>query len=147
MIALTQNVKKASVNIDSKTYSEIKKGLLIFLCVEKEDTEENAKKLINRILGHKIFWLENDLRTRLSIKEIKGEILVVSQFTLCANNKKGHKPSFSNSAEPELAKSMYEQFLNILTNESGLAVKSGVFGEMMEVELINEGPYTLLFKE
>jgi len=117
------------------------------LCVEEEDNIDKSIKLINRMINHKIFWLENDLNTRLSIKEIKGEILVVSQFTLCANNHKGHKPSFSHSAKPQVAKELYENFLNLLKEESGLIVKSGIFGEMMEVNLINEGPYTLLFKE
>jgi D-tyrosyl-tRNA(Tyr) deacylase len=147
MIALTQNVKKASVVINSENIAEIKRGLLIFLCVEEEDNTDKSLKLINRIINHKIFWLENDLKTRLSIKEIKGEILVVSQFTLCANNHKGHKPSFSHSAKPQVAKELYENFLNLLKEESGLIVKSGIFGEMMEVNLTNEGPYTLLFKE
>lgn len=147
MIALTQNVKKASVVINSESIAQINRGLLIFLCIEEGDNTDKSIKIINRIINHKIFWLENDLKTRLSIREIKGEILVVSQFTLCANNHKGHKPSFTHSAKPEIAKQLYEEFLNLLRDESGLIVRNGIFGEMMEVNLTNEGPYTLLFKE
>lgn len=141
MKALIQRVKKASVTIGTELYSEINAGLLIFLGVTKEDGKENSKKLAEKILKLRIFEDEND-KMNLSVQDIKGEILVVSQFTLCADCKKGTRPSFDSAAAPDKAIELYEDFVSQLKS-SGAAVKTGKFRAMMEVSLINDGPVTI----
>lgn len=141
MKALIQRVKKASVTIGTELYSEINAGLLVFLGVTKEDGKENSKKLAEKILKLRIFEDEND-KMNLSVQDIKGEILVVSQFTLCADCKKGTRPSFDSAAVPDKAIELYEDFVSQLKS-SGAAVKTGKFRAMMEVSLINDGPVTI----
>ncbi|PWL74652.1 D-tyrosyl-tRNA(Tyr) deacylase [Candidatus Gastranaerophilales bacterium] len=141
MKALIQRVKKASVTIGTELYSEINAGLLVFLGVTKEDGKENSKKLAEKILKLRIFEDEND-KMNLSVQDIKGEILVVSQFTLCADCKKGTRPSFDSAAAPDKAIELYEDFVSQLKS-SGAAVKTGKFRAMMEVSLINDGPVTI----
>ena len=141
MKALIQRVKKASVTIGTELYSEINAGLLIFLGVTKEDGKENSKKLAEKILKLRIFEDEND-KMNLSVQDIKGEILVASQFTLCADCKKGTRPSFDSAAAPDKAIELYEDFVSQLKS-SGAAVKTGKFRAMMEVSLINDGPVTI----
>lgn len=141
MKALIQRVKKASVTIDRELYSEINAGLLVFLGVTKEDGKENSAKLAEKILKLRIFEDDND-KMNLSVEDIKGEILVVSQFTLCADCKKGTRPSFESAAAPEKAVELYEDFVSQLSS-AGAHVKTGKFRAMMEVSLINDGPVTI----
>jgi len=140
MKGLIQRVKRASVTIDGQLYSSIGSGLLIFLGVEKEDTKDNADKLSDKIANLRIFEDENE-KMNLSVKDVGGDILVVSQFTLCGNCKKGTRPSFDNSAPPDYANELYEYFVSKI-KECGLNVCTGKFRAMMDVELINDGPVT-----
>ena len=140
MKALIQRVKEASVKINGEIYSSINSGMLVFLGVEKSDTLENVEKLSQKVLNLRIFEDENE-KMNFSIQDIKGEILVVSQFTLCADCKKGTRPSFDNAANPEIANGLYEEFVKLLS-KSGLIVKTGKFRAMMEISLINDGPVT-----
>lgn len=145
MKALIQRVKKASVTIDNKLYSEIGKGLLVLLGVEKDDEKENGDKLAQKISTLRIFEDEND-KMNLSVKDVNGEILVVSQFTLCGDCKKGTRPSFDKAAPPEKANELYEDFVSIL-KAGGFRVKTGKFRAMMDVELINDGPVTFMVEK
>lgn len=145
MKALIQRVKRASVTIDTKLYSEIGKGLLVLLGVEKDDKKENGDKLAQKISTLRIFEDEND-KMNLSVKDINGEILVVSQFTLCSDCRKGTRPSFDKAAPPEKANELYEDFVNVL-KAGGFRVKTGKFRAMMDVELINDGPVTFMVEK
>jgi len=140
MKALIQRVKQASVTIDGELYSSIDKGLLVFVGVEKTDEKLNAEKLAEKILKLRIFEDEND-KMNLSVSDVQGEILVVSQFTLCGDCKKGTRPSFDNSAPLDKAVELYEYFTQYI-KMSGLNVKTGKFRAMMDVALINDGPVT-----
>ncbi len=141
MKALIQRVKNASVTIDNELYSKINAGLLIFLGVTKEDSVENSERLAQKLLNLRIFEDENE-KMNLSVTDVKGEILVVSQFTLCADCRKGTRPSFDNAAPPEKAEILYKDFVERMTG-SGLTVKTGKFRAMMDVALVNDGPVTL----
>ena len=145
MKALIQRVKKASVTIDGNLYSEINSGLLIFLGVEKGDSEENADKLAQKVLNLRIFEDEND-KMNNSLIDVKGEILVVSQFTLCGNCAKGTRPSFDRAEVPNKANELYEYFVRYI-KDLNIPVKTGVFGAMMEVELLNDGPVTFMIEK
>ncbi len=145
MKALIQRVKKASVTIDNELYSEIEKGILVFLGVTKDDTIENSQKLVQKVLALRIFEDENE-KMNFSISDIKGQILVVSQFTLCADCKKGTRPSFDTAAAPDIAAKLYENFVEQL-KQSGLVVKTGKFRTMMDVSLINDGPVTIMVEK
>lgn len=145
MKALIQRVKKASVTIDNELYSEIEKGILVFLGVTKDDTIENSQKLVQKVLALRIFEDENE-KMNFSISDIKGQILVVSQFTLCADCKKGTRPSFDTAAAPDIAAKLYENFVEQL-KQSGLIVKTGKFRAMMDVSLINDGPVTIMVEK
>ncbi len=140
MKALIQRVKRASVTVENELYSSIGKGLLIFLGVEKDDTSENAAKLAEKVAGLRIFEDENE-KMNLSVKDVQGEILVVSQFTLCGDCKKGTRPSFDKAAPPDAAVKLYEEYAENI-RALGLVVKTGKFRAMMDVELINDGPVT-----
>ena len=145
MKALIQRVKKASVTINSELYSKIGYGMLVFLGVEKGDTEENSKKLAEKLVNLRIFEDENEKMNK-SVKDINGEMLIVSQFTLCGDCKKGTRPSFDKSAPPKIAKDLYEKFIAYV-KEMNIPVKTGSFGAMMDVELINDGPVTFLVEK
>lgn len=145
MKALIQRVKSASVTIDGELYSKIGKGLLVFLGVEKEDTVENCEKLSQKVLNLRIFEDEND-KMNLSVNDVKGEILVVSQFTLCGDCKKGTRPSFDKAAHPDIAVKLYEDFVEKI-RASGLKTETGKFRAMMDVELINDGPVTFMVEK
>lgn len=145
MKALIQRVKRASVTVDGVKISEISKGILVFLGVEKDDEKENAEKLADKIYKLRIFEDEND-KMNLSVADVEGELLVVSQFTLCGDCKKGTRPSFDNAASPELAVKLYEYFVELLKNKN-ISVKTGKFRTMMDVELINDGPVTFMLEK
>ena len=145
MKALIQRVKDASVTIEGDLYSKIGRGILIFLGVEKSDEIENADKLAQKVLNLRIFEDEND-KMNLSVSDVKGEILVVSQFTLCGDCKKGTRPSFDNAAKPDKAVKLYEDFVNFL-KLSGLIVQTGKFRAIMDVSLVNDGPVTFMIEK
>ncbi len=145
MKLVIQRVKSASVTIDGKIFSSINNGLLVLYGVEKNDTEEFSKYLCEKMLKLRIFEDENQ-KMNLSVKDISGEILIVSQFTLAGDTRKGTRPSFDNAMPPQKANEMYENFVS-MTKESGLTVKTGVFGAMMDVALINDGPVTFILEK
>ena len=142
MIGLIQRVNKASVTIDNELFSSISAGILVLYGVEKGDEKEKAEKIADKISKLRIFEDENG-KINKSIKDISGEVLVVSQFTLAGNCAKGTRPSFDRAELPEKANEMYEYFIKQL-KDKGLPVKTGVFGAMMDVELINDGPVTFI---
>ena len=142
MIGLIQRVKKASVTIDNELFSSINEGILVLYGVEKGDEKEKAEKIADKISKLRIFEDENGKMNK-SIKNISGEVLVVSQFTLAGNCAKGTRPSFDRAELPEKANEMYEYFIKQL-KDKGLPVKTGVFGAMMDVELIHDGPVTFI---
>ncbi len=142
MRVLIQRVKKASVSIEGKIFSEIDQGLLILLGIEAADTKEDIDWLAGKIARLRIFSDENEAMN-LSVLDVNGDCLVVSQFTLHANTKKGNRPSFINAARPEIAIPLYENFVEQLQKETQREIKTGSFGAMMEVALINDGPVTI----
>ena len=142
MKLVLQRVKRASVTIDEELYSQIDKGILILIGVEKGDTREDVLKYAQKVSKLRIFADEND-KMNFSILDVKGEILVVSQFTLAGDCKKGTRPSFDKSAPPKEANALYELFVQEL-RAIGISVKTGVFAAMMDVELVNDGPVTFI---
>ena len=144
MKVLIQRVKHASVTIDNKLYSKIDKGILALVGIEKGDTIEQVQKMAKKLSGLRIFPDENDKMNR-SILDIHGEMLIVSQFTLCGDCKKGTRPSFDKSAAPDIANKLYEDFVKEIQNY-GIKTETGVFGAMMDVELINDGPVTFMLE-
>lgn len=145
MKALIQRVKSASVSIDGQLYSQINAGMLILLGVEKEDKIENAQKLSEKLINFRIFE-DNEGKMNKSLLDIKGEILVVSQFTLLGDCKKGTRPSFDKAAAPDIANELYEEFVKLISGY-GLSVKTGKFQAMMDVSLINDGPVTFMLEK
>lgn len=143
MKAVVQRVKQSSVKIDGKIISEIGRGFNVLLGVDVNDSEKDADYLVRKISNLRIFE-DDDGKMNLSIKDKKGDILVVSQFTLLADTKKGNRPSFINAAKEDKAIPLYEYFVKELTNQ-GFNVKTGEFGADMEVSIINDGPVTILF--
>ena len=142
MKAVLQRVKSASVHVDGKLVGECGEGLLILLGVARGDTEDDARLLATKICNLRIFTDEND-KMNLSVKNIDGEALVISQFTLMANYKHGNRPDFLESAPPDEANRLYEYFKALLVSELK-QVGCGVFGAHMEVSLINDGPVTIV---
>lgn len=145
MKALIQRVKKASVTINAELYSSVGFGLLVFLGVEKGDTEENAKNLAQKLVNLRVFEDENE-KMNLSLKDVQGEMLVVSQFTLCGDCKKGTRPSFDKSAPPDIAEKLYERFVEYV-KEFNIKTQTGKFRAMMDVELVNDGPVTFMVEK
>ena len=143
MRVVIQRVSKASVQVDSKLISSISKGLLILLGIENNDTIDDINWLTKKISNLRIFS-DSEGKMNCSIKDIGGEMIVVSQFTLHAKTKKGNRPSYINAAKPEYAIPLYEKFINELGLESGCNVYSGEFGANMQVSLINDGPVTII---
>lgn len=143
MIAVIQRVRQASVSIEGQLFSEIGAGLLILLGVGQEDTQEDVDWLSAKIASLRIFS-DAEGKMNLSLKDREGEALVVSQFTLFANTKKGNRPSFIEAAKPELAIPMYENFVSKLQAELGKEIKTGQFAADMQVSLLNDGPVTIL---
>ena len=144
MKVLIQRVKNASVTIDGKLFSSINQGLLALVGIEKGDTIEAVQKLAKKVVNLRIFPDENDKMNK-SLLDIEGEMLIVSQFTLCGNCKKGTRPSFDNSASPDVANSMYEDFIKEV-GSYGVKTGTGQFGAMMDVALINDGPVTFMLE-
>ena len=143
MKVVIQRVSQARVKVCDKIISEIKLGFLILLGIEKSDSKEDVNWLVNKISNLRVFS-DNELKMNLSIKDIKGEIIVVSQFTLHAKTKKGNRPSYIKAANPEQAEPLYEEFISQLKNESAVSVQSGVFGANMQVDIVNDGPVTII---
>ena len=143
MRAVIQRVSEASVTIDQKVKSQIQKGYLILLGIETEDTKEDILWLCKKISNLRVFSDEKGLMN-LSIKDIVGEIIVVSQFTLHASTKKGNRPSFIKAAKPDIAIPMYESFVEQLQLISERPVYTGEFGADMKVALLNDGPVTII---
>jgi D-tyrosyl-tRNA(Tyr) deacylase len=143
MRLVIQRVRKASVEIENKLYSEIKNGLLVFIGIEEADNEEDACWLAKKIVNLRIFNDTNGIMN-LSVKDVDGEILIVSQFTLHALTKKGNRPSYIKAAKPELAIPLYNKFIEETIREFGKEIKTGVFGANMQISLINDGPVTII---
>ena len=144
MKALIQRVKYASVKVEGKTVGQIGEGLLVFLGVEKEDSFENADFLSKKICYLRIFEDEKGKMNK-SVLDINGKILIVSQFTLCADTSRGNRPGFEKAALPDEAKRLYEYFSSKV-REYGVDVQNGVFGADMKVELLNNGPVTIMLE-
>ena len=143
MKTVTQRVQYASVTIDGQVKSKIGKGLLILVGIEDRDTQEDIEWLAKKITNLRIFDDENGVMNRSCI-EVEGEILVVSQFTLQASTKKGNRPSYIKASEPDVAIPMYEAFCEEVGLQLGKPVQTGTFGADMKVELLNDGPVTIL---
>ena len=142
MIVVIQRCSRGKVTVSEKVVGEIDNGLVILLGVQKSDTEKDADFLVNKISGLRIFSDEND-KMNLSIKDVNGSALVISQFTLCGNTKKGRRPSFVNAALPDDGNRLYEYFISEM-QKVGVPIESGEFGAMMDVELVNDGPVTFV---
>ena len=143
MRVVIQRVSKASVQVDSNLISSISEGLLILLGIENNDTNDDINWLIKKIANLRIFSDKND-KMNYSVRDINGDIIVVSQFTLHAKTKKGNRPSYINAAKPEIAIPLYEKFINDLSLETESSVYSGEFGAHMQVTLTNDGPVTII---
>lgn len=144
MKVVIQRVGYASVMVDDQTVGKVGKGYLILFGAGKDDTERDAQKLVDKILGLRIFSDENG-KINLSLKDVDGEVLIVSQFTLYADCKKGNRPSFINSCEPNEAKRLYEYFVHLFDGKVK-NVQTGKFGADMKVSLLNDGPFTIMIE-
>ncbi|MBE2894492.1 D-aminoacyl-tRNA deacylase [Spirabiliibacterium falconis] len=139
MIALIQRVKSASVSVDEQCVGQIAQGLLVLLGVEKDDDEQKAEQLLKKVLAYRVFS-DDAGKMNLNVQHVGGALLVVSQFTLAAETKKGLRPSFSNGASPEMAEKLYDYF-RVKAGEQ-IKTESGIFAADMQVSLINDGPVT-----
>ena len=140
-----QKVSQASGSVEGNCVGKIQKGFLVFVGIGKEDTKEIADQYIKKMVQLRIFQDENG-KTNLSLTDVGGEVLIISQFTLYANCRKGNRPSFFDAGEPQMAEELYEYIIK-KTKETISVVESGEFGAMMQVSLINEGPFTIVFDE
>ena len=145
MKAVIQRVTHADVTVDEKIVGEIGNGYLILLGAGHDDTEKDCDKLADKISKLRIFADEND-KTNLSINDVNGDILVISQFTLYADCRKGNRPSFINAGAPQKAEELYEYFINVIKDKISGNVASGVFGADMKVSLLNDGPFTIVME-
>lgn len=143
MKIVIQRVSESSVTIEQKIVAQINQGLLILLGIEEEDTLEDINWLVSKIANLRIFADENDVMN-LSVKDIDGEIIAVSQFTLHASTKKGNRPSYIKAAKPAIAIPLYETFVKQLETELGKKIQTGQFGADMKVALVNDGPVTII---
>ena len=142
MRAVIQRVLEGSVTVDTKIVGEIKEGLVVLIGIGKEDDEKDLEYMVEKILGLRIFQDEND-KMNLSLLDIKGELLVISQFTLYGDVRKGKRPSFTDSAHPEIAEKLYLEFIDKCIKR-GVTTEKGIFGADMDVQLINQGPVTIM---
>ena len=143
MKAVIQRVSQSSVTIDGEIVASIQKGLLILVGIEEADTKEDIEWLSSKIVNLRIFGDENDIMN-LSVKDVKGEVIIVSQFTLHASTKKGNRPSYIKAAKPDIAIPLYEQFVQEFEKDLEKKVQTGQFGTVMKVSLLNDGPVTIL---
>ena len=143
MKVILQRVTQASVSIENKVKASIDQGLLILLGIENEDTSEDISWLCNKILKMRIFNDENEVMN-LSLDDIQGEILLISQFTLHASTKKGNRPSYIKAAKPDVAISLYKKFIQEMQSLLGKEISTGTFGADMKVSLLNDGPVTII---
>lgn len=144
MRIVLQRVKEAKVEVEGKTVGQIQKGYMLLVGITHDDTQEDAAKLADKIAHLRIFE-DADGKMNHSIQDVEGSILSVSQFTLYGDTRKGRRPNFMNAAKPDYAKDLYDQF-NVLLGQKGLHVETGIFGAMMDVSLINDGPVTLIIE-
>lgn len=142
MKLIIQRVSEASVAVDHEIIGQIDKGFLVFIGIGKEDTKEIADKYVKKMLGLRIFEDENG-KTNFSLKDVKGQLLLVSQFTLYANCQKGNRPGFMEAGDPETANKLYEYIIGKCRQEISV-VETGVFGADMKVSLVNDGPFTII---
>ncbi|MCX8482223.1 MAG: D-aminoacyl-tRNA deacylase [Crocinitomicaceae bacterium] len=143
MRVVLQRVASASVTIEEKMVAEIQKGVLVLVGIEDADTQEDIDWLVTKITQLRIFGDENEVMN-LSVEEVNGDVLVVSQFTLHAATKKGNRPSYIKAARPEIAIPLYEKFVSSLETKLGKKVPTGIFGADMKVALLNDGPVTII---
>lgn len=142
MKIVIQRVARASVKVDNRITGQIEKGLLIFLGIEDADTDDMLQKYVDKIIKLRIFEDENG-KTNKALNDVNGSLLVVSQFTLCADCSHGNRPGFTGAKEPEEANRMYEKFIELCKEQTAI-VERGEFGADMKVELLNDGPFTIL---
>lgn len=142
MVALVQRVSHASVEVEGESVGAVDRGMLVFLGVHRDDTETEAAWLARKCANLRIF-ADDDGKMNLSLKDVGGEALVVSQFTLYGDVARGNRPSFDPAAGPEKAERLYTEFIDLLDDQLGTIVQTGVFGAMMDVRLTNDGPVTL----
>jgi len=143
MKIIIQRVSEASVTVEGQTTADIQKGLLVLVGIEDADTQEDIDWISGKIIKMRIFGDENDVMN-CSVQDIDGDIIVVSQFTLHASTKKGNRPSYIKAAKPDFAIPMYENFVKSLEKELGKKVQTGIFGADMKVNLLNDGPVTII---
>lgn len=144
MRVVVQRVINASVEVDGQICGSIKKGLLVFIGVGDGDSENDCKRLADKIINLRIFSDEND-KINLSLKDVNGELLIVSQFTLYADCKKGNRPNFTQAAKPDIANALYEFFVDYCKNLVPV-VETGIFGADMKVKILNDGPFTIVLE-
>lgn len=145
MKLVVQRVKNAKVDVDGKTVGSIEKGFLVLLGVTHNDTKETADYLVKKLCNLRVFGDEND-KMNLGLKDINGELLIISQFTLYADCTGGNRPSFTNAAKPDFANELYEYFCN-KCKENNIKVEKGIFGADMKVSLLNDGPVTIVLEK
>lgn len=145
MRLVIQRVDKAEVKVDNKTVGKIDKGFMVLLGVTHSDTKETADFLVKKLCGLRVFTDEND-KMNLALKDVNGELLIVSQFTLYGDCQKGFRPSFINAASPDMANELYEYFKD-KCREEGIKVEAGIFGAHMEISMVNNGPVTILIEK
>lgn len=143
MKVVLQRVSQASVTIDNQTVAKIEQGLLVLVGIVEEDTQEDINWLVNKIMNCRIFSDENGVMNK-SVKDIDGDVIVVSQFTLHASTKKGNRPSYIKAAKPDVAIPLYESFIKICEADLQKPIQTGQFGADMKVALVNDGPVTIL---
>lgn len=145
MISVVQRVYEASVKINGEIYGSINNGLLVFFCVEDGDTDDKIQYMSEKILNLRIFEDDNGKMSK-SLQDINGDILIISQFTLAADCSKGRRPDFTGAAKPDIAKEMYNKFIEDVSSKINGKISSGQFGADMKVSLINDGPVTMIIK-
>ena len=141
MKIIVQRVKQASVSIEGEIYNAINQGLLLLVGVDPEDSQEDLDYAVRKIANMRIFS-DSEGKMNVSVKDVGGEVLSISQFTLFADTKKGNRPAFTGAAKPELASQLYDNFNALLAEE--VPVKTGIFGADMQIELVNDGPVTII---
>ena len=146
MKIVVQRVKNAKVEVDEKVVGKIEKGFLVLLGVSSEDTKEEADYLVKKLCNLRVFEDENE-KMNLSLKDVNGKLLIVSQFTLYADCSKGNRPSFVNAARPEKAEELYEYFCKQCEEKYEIEVEKGIFGANMKVSLLNDGPVTIIIEK